>query len=146
MQQATPNLIVENLCAEVRKTPPLISSDLLSLRGTARTDDTATQRPDRIPQPETHAAIIGAMASDGDRLLRFSSVSAGGDGHWHAYYGAYYVGSIHRNPAGWCAWHLQCSLGLFPGVDEAKQALEECYYGPSTVAGVSVPETEPAPR
>jgi len=39
------------------------------------------------------------MPDTRDRLLRFSSVAAGGNGHWHIYYGVFYVGSIHRSCA-----------------------------------------------
>ena len=70
------------------------------------------------------------MSSSPDRLLRFSSVVAGGNGHWHIYYGRYYVGSINGSCGRWCVRHLECRLGDFAGLEDAKRAVAEWYYGP----------------
>ncbi|HEX3125304.1 MAG TPA: hypothetical protein VHQ21_18540 [Rhodanobacteraceae bacterium] len=65
-----------------------------------------------------------------DSLLKFSSVAAGGTGHWHIYYGHTYVGVI--NPAGdrWRVWLHDLTLGEFDALAMAKQAVAEWYYGP----------------
>jgi hypothetical protein len=71
------------------------------------------------------------MPSTPERLLNFSSVAAGGNSHWHIYYGRYYVGSIHGScGGGWSVWHLECRLGDFAELEEAKRAVAEWYYGP----------------
>ena len=70
------------------------------------------------------------MSAAPDRLLAFSSVAAGGDSHWHIYYGRYYVGTITRSYGAWCAWHLGLLLGTFATLEDAKRAVAEWYYGP----------------
>jgi len=70
------------------------------------------------------------MSSAPDRLLRFSSVAAGGSSHWHIYYGRFFVGTINRSFGGWCARHLEVKLGEFAELEEAKRAVAAWYYGP----------------
>jgi hypothetical protein len=64
-----------------------------------------------------------------ERLLKFSPVAAGGDGHLHIYYGQFYVGVI--NPgARWRVWLHNLTLGEFDELEAAKRAVAEWYYGP----------------
>ena len=71
------------------------------------------------------------MATQPDRLLKFSLVEAGGSEYWHVYYGRYFVGAIHGScEGGWCVWHLELLLGDFAELEEAKRAVAEWYYGP----------------
>ena len=72
------------------------------------------------------------MSVTPDRLLSFSSVAAGGNSHWHIYYGRYYVGSIHGSSGSWSVRHLELLLGDFAELEEAKRAVAEWYYGPQT--------------
>jgi hypothetical protein len=74
------------------------------------------------------------MSVSADRLLKFSAVAAGGSGHWHIYYGRYYVGSIHRASGPWCVWHHGIHLGDFAELDGAKKVVAEWYYGPTSAA------------
>jgi hypothetical protein len=70
------------------------------------------------------------MGTNAERLLRISSVAAGGNGHWHIYYGRYYVGCIHPSVGGWCVRLHGLLLGEFAELEAARRAVAEWYYGP----------------
>jgi len=74
------------------------------------------------------------MSFSADRLLRFSSVAAGGSGHWHIYYGQYYVGSIQHLSGAWCVRHHGIPLGRFAELEAAQGVVAEWYYGPTSAA------------